>query len=155
MRDYAVANALCLLSLVLAAGGAWFYLRHAVARGGVRRAMTRGDGSRAGRTQRRMRVAAARWRAVGLVLGLLAFAIFGPLANLVLWAFAEHWYFPNKMPQEFGFTFWGRVFSAARRRGGVARHQRLDRDPHRDREPRGRDSRGLRAGAPEAALARR
>src|SRR6202158_4642301 len=27
--DYAVANALCLLSLVLAAGGAWFYLRHA------------------------------------------------------------------------------------------------------------------------------
>ena len=27
--DYAVANALCLLSLMLAAGGAWFYLRHA------------------------------------------------------------------------------------------------------------------------------
>lgn len=32
--DYAVANALCLLSLLLAAGGAWFYLRHAVARVG-------------------------------------------------------------------------------------------------------------------------
>jgi ABC-type spermidine/putrescine transport system permease subunit I len=28
--DYAVANALCLLSLILAAGGAWFYLHHAV-----------------------------------------------------------------------------------------------------------------------------
>ena len=28
--DYAVANALCLLSLVLAAAGAWFYLHHAV-----------------------------------------------------------------------------------------------------------------------------
>jgi putative spermidine/putrescine transport system permease protein len=28
--DYAVANALCVLSLVLAAGGAWFYLHHAV-----------------------------------------------------------------------------------------------------------------------------
>jgi len=28
--DYAVANALCLLSLLVAAGGAWFYLRHAV-----------------------------------------------------------------------------------------------------------------------------
>ena len=27
--DYGVANALCLLSLLLAAGGAWFYLRHA------------------------------------------------------------------------------------------------------------------------------
>ena len=30
--------------------------------------------------------------------------------NLVLWAFAERWYFPHKIPQEFGFTFWKRVF---------------------------------------------
>ncbi|HVF63036.1 MAG TPA: ABC transporter permease subunit [Casimicrobiaceae bacterium] len=30
--DYGVANALCLASLALAAGGAWLYLRHAVAR---------------------------------------------------------------------------------------------------------------------------
>ncbi len=30
--DYAVANALCLLSLLLAAGGAWFYLRHAASK---------------------------------------------------------------------------------------------------------------------------
>jgi putative spermidine/putrescine transport system permease protein len=30
--DYAVANALCLLSLLLAAFGAAFYLRHAVRR---------------------------------------------------------------------------------------------------------------------------
>ena len=30
--DYAVANALCLMSLVVAAFGAWFYLRHAAAR---------------------------------------------------------------------------------------------------------------------------
>jgi ABC-type spermidine/putrescine transport system permease subunit I len=30
--DYGVANALCLASLVLAAAGAWFYLRHAVER---------------------------------------------------------------------------------------------------------------------------
>ncbi|MFO1415636.1 MAG: ABC transporter permease subunit [Burkholderiales bacterium] len=29
LSDYAVANALCLMSLVVAAGGAWFYLRHA------------------------------------------------------------------------------------------------------------------------------
>jgi ABC-type spermidine/putrescine transport system permease subunit I len=29
--DYAVANALCLMSLVVAAAGAWFYLRHAAA----------------------------------------------------------------------------------------------------------------------------
>ena len=46
-----------------------------------------------------------------LVIALLAFAIFGPLANLVLWGFAERWYFPNKLPQEFGLTFWARVFA--------------------------------------------
>jgi ABC-type spermidine/putrescine transport system permease subunit II len=52
----------------------------------------------------------------GLLVGLLAFAIFGPLANLVLWAFAERWYFPHKIPAEFGFSFWARVFSP---RGGA------------------------------------
>jgi ABC-type spermidine/putrescine transport system permease subunit II len=55
-----------------------------------------------------------RWSkaiATALVLALLAFAIFGPLANLLLWAFAEKWYFPNKLPSEFGFTFWQRVFN--------------------------------------------
>jgi ABC-type spermidine/putrescine transport system permease subunit II len=54
--------------------------------------------------------------ALGVLLGLLAFAIFGPIANLALWAFAERWYFPNKIPSEFGLTFWGRVFSP---RGGA------------------------------------
>jgi putative spermidine/putrescine transport system permease protein len=53
---------------------------------------------------------------MAVVLGLVAFVIFGPLANLLLWAFAEKWYFPYKIPQEFGFTFWGRVFSP---RGGA------------------------------------
>ena len=33
--DYGVANALCLISLILASVGAWFYLRHGVARKGV------------------------------------------------------------------------------------------------------------------------
>jgi ABC-type spermidine/putrescine transport system permease subunit I len=31
LSDYAVANALCLMSLIVAAGGAWFYLQHAAA----------------------------------------------------------------------------------------------------------------------------
>ena len=44
------------------------------------------------------------------LLGLVAFVIFGPLLNLFLWAFAEQWYFPHKLPQQFGFTFWARVF---------------------------------------------
>ena len=42
----------------------------------------------------------------GLLLGLFAFFIFGPLLNLLLWAFAERWYFPNKLPSQFGFSFW-------------------------------------------------
>ena len=54
---------------------------------------------------------AAACSATAVLLALFAFAIFGPLANLFLWAFAEKWYFPNKLPQEFGFTFWGRVFN--------------------------------------------
>ena len=51
---------------------------------------------------------AAVLRAV--VLGLLAFAIFGPIANMLLWAVAEAWYFPHKLPVEWGFSFWERVF---------------------------------------------
>ncbi len=50
------------------------------------------------------------------LLALFAFAIFGPLANLGLWAFAERWYFPDKFPGQFGLSFWGRVFSP---RGGA------------------------------------
>jgi ABC-type spermidine/putrescine transport system permease subunit II len=51
-----------------------------------------------------------RWLAYGLAFGLLAFAIFGPLTNLLLWAVAEKWYFPHKLPLEYGFSFWQRVF---------------------------------------------
>src|SRR5215207_10111757 len=61
----------------------------------------------------------SRWSqtlGMAVVLALVAFAIFGPLANLFLWAFAEKWYFPNKIPQEFGLSFWARVFSP---RGGA------------------------------------
>ena len=61
----------------------------------------------------------SRWSqmlGMAVVIALVAFVIFGPLANLFLWAFAEKWYFPSKIPSEFGFSFWGRVFSA---RGGA------------------------------------
>ena len=52
------------------------------------------------------------WRGVitALVLALLAYAIFGPLLNMALWAVAEKWYFPHKLPLEYGFSFWQRVF---------------------------------------------
>ena len=51
-----------------------------------------------------------RWLVYGLVLGLFAFAIFGPLLNVLLWAVAEKWYFPHKLPLEYGLSFWERVF---------------------------------------------
>ena len=56
------------------------------------------------------RVSWLGWVPRGVVLGLFAFAIFGPLANMLLWAVAEVWYFPAKLPIEWGFDFWRRVF---------------------------------------------
>ena len=52
-----------------------------------------------------------RWIPRGIGLGLLAFAIFGPLANLLLWTVTERWYFPYALPLEYGFSFWERVFA--------------------------------------------
>src|SRR5260221_6451914 len=50
------------------------------------------------------------WVLRGLALGILACVVFGPLANLVLWAFAEQWYFPHKLPLVYGLKFWNQVF---------------------------------------------
>lgn len=50
------------------------------------------------------------WVPRAIVLGVLAFFIFGPLTNLVLWSFAEQWYFPNKLPSQWGLKFWHMVF---------------------------------------------
>ncbi|CAH1651201.1 MULTISPECIES: ABC transporter permease subunit [unclassified Chelatococcus] len=51
------------------------------------------------------------WIPRAIVLGLIAFAIFGPLTNLALWAVAERWYFPHALPIDYGFSYWARVFS--------------------------------------------
>jgi len=51
------------------------------------------------------------WIPRGIIFGLLAFAIFGPIANLILWAVAERWYFPHTLPLQYGFSFWANVFS--------------------------------------------
>jgi putative spermidine/putrescine transport system permease protein len=45
-----------------------------------------------------------------VLLLLLAFIIIGPLANLVLWSFAERWYFPFKLPVTWGVRYWEVVF---------------------------------------------
>ncbi len=57
-----------------------------------------------------MRRSALAWIPRGIVLGLVAFAVFGPLMNLALWAFAEQWYYPHKLPVTYGFKFWNQVF---------------------------------------------
>lgn len=41
----------------------------------------------------------------------LAFIIFGPITNLILWAFTEKWYYPHLLPLEYGVSYWSRVFS--------------------------------------------
>ena len=56
------------------------------------------------------------WLPRAVLLGLLAFAIFGPLANLALWAVAERWYFPHTFPLAYGFSYWAKVFAP---RGGA------------------------------------
>jgi putative spermidine/putrescine transport system permease protein len=48
------------------------------------------------------------WR--GAALGLFAYVIFAPVANLVLWAVAIRWYFPYKLPLSYGFRYWSNVF---------------------------------------------
>lgn len=45
-----------------------------------------------------------------LLIVLLALVIFGPLTNLLIWSVTERWYFPHKLPLEWGFSFWERVF---------------------------------------------
>jgi putative spermidine/putrescine transport system permease protein len=50
------------------------------------------------------------WTLRGGLLGAMAFAIFGPLANLALWAVAIRWYFPYKLPLSWGFKYWAEVF---------------------------------------------
>ena len=53
---------------------------------------------------------AAGWLIRGGLIGGLAFTIFGPLANLILWAVAIQWYFPHELPLTWGFKYWGEVF---------------------------------------------
>ena len=103
--DYGTANALGFISYLLTGACAWVYLRRRV----------RGRG---------MTLA---WLPRASCFGLLAFVVLGPLANLVLWAAAEQWYFPHKLPLTYGTKFWEQVFKPPRRCRGLARDQRLDR----------------------------
>ncbi|MDI7864506.1 ABC transporter permease subunit [Rhizobiaceae bacterium n13] len=56
------------------------------------------------------------WVPRGVIFGLMAFFIFGPLANLLFWTVAEKWYFPHSLPLQYGFSYWAQVFAP---RGGA------------------------------------
>lgn len=64
----------------------------------------------AGPRVRAMAASAAGGALRGIALGLFAFAVLGPLANLVLWSVAERWYTPFKLPVVYGFRYWEAVF---------------------------------------------
>lgn len=51
------------------------------------------------------------WLPRAAILGALAFVIFGPLLNMLIWTVAERWYFPHTLPLDYGFSYWGRVFA--------------------------------------------
>ncbi|CDZ28953.1 ABC transporter permease [Neorhizobium galegae] len=67
-------------------------------------------------TAARNPLAALWWVPRGIIFGLMAFFIFGPLFNLLLWTVAEKWYFPHSLPLEYGFSSWAKVFAP---RGGA------------------------------------
>ena len=93
----------------------------------------------------------SRTLALGTLLALLAFAIFGPLANLFLWAFAEKMVFPEQAAAGVRIHVLGARVLAERQRGGLARHERMDRASDRHSQPGRRDPGGLRA-RPDASL---
>jgi ABC-type spermidine/putrescine transport system permease subunit II len=51
-----------------------------------------------------------RWLPRAMVLALVALVIFGPLVNLLIWAAAETWYYPHKLPVTYGTRYWQEVF---------------------------------------------
>ncbi len=53
---------------------------------------------------------ALRWLPRAIMLALVALVIFGPLTNLLVWAAAETWYYPHKLPVTYGPRFWQEVF---------------------------------------------
>lgn len=57
------------------------------------------------------RLSALWWIPRAAMFGLMAFFIFGPLANMLLWTVAEKWYFPHTLPMQYGFSAWRDVFA--------------------------------------------
>lgn len=45
-----------------------------------------------------------------IIIVLALFIIFGPISSLVIWSFAEKWYWPNLLPQKVGLHYWKKIF---------------------------------------------
>jgi putative spermidine/putrescine transport system permease protein len=53
-----------------------------------------------------------RFPAIGVaVAAAMILVMLGPIITVVIWAFAEQWRYPNLFPTQWGFRFWGQVFS--------------------------------------------
>lgn len=54
-----------------------------------------------------------RWGFCGqtLFITLMALVFFGPIINLLMWTFAESWFFPHVVPSEWGMKYWHQVFN--------------------------------------------
>lgn len=51
-----------------------------------------------------------KWILRAAVLASIAFFVLGPLANLAIWSVAEQWFWPHRLPSQWGFRFWEVVF---------------------------------------------
>lgn len=51
------------------------------------------------------------WWTQALFVIMLAFVMFGPVTNLLIWTVTEQWYFPHTLPVSWGFKYWHYVFN--------------------------------------------
>ncbi len=70
------------------------------------------DGSAPRRVGRSMRVV---WQNMpGLILlALLAIVVIGPMVSVILWAFAETWWYPSLLPTSWGLKYWSDTLARA------------------------------------------
>jgi putative spermidine/putrescine transport system permease protein len=51
-----------------------------------------------------------KWVLRAGLLAVFAFFVLGPIGNLMIWSVAEQWFWPNRLPSQWGFRFWEVVF---------------------------------------------
>lgn len=51
-----------------------------------------------------------KWLLRAGLLAVFAFFVLGPIGNLMIWSVAEQWFWPNRLPSQWGFRFWEVVF---------------------------------------------